>query len=108
MTPIALAIHGAAGRMGRRLIALAAEAPDGSPRFTVVAAIDRPQAPHVGHDAGALAGVADLKIPLTTSLGGAKPDVVIDFSAPAATRAILAECVTQKIPILIGTTGITA
>ena len=48
-----LAIHGAAGRMGRRLIALAAE----DPQLEVIAALDSQHHPALGTDAGTLAGV---------------------------------------------------
>ncbi len=43
---------------------------------------------------------------LTATLAG-NPDVIIDFSAPSATRALLKECVERKIALLIGTTGLT-
>ena len=100
-----IAIHGAAGRMGRRLIALASETPE---RFKMVAALDRAGAPEIGMDAGRMAGVAELGVPVTSELGSAKPEVMIDFSIPAAMRAILARCAQNKISLLIGTTGITA
>src|SRR6202012_3767154 len=45
--------------------------------------------------------------PPAPTLAG-NPDVIIDFSAPAATRALLKECVERKIALLIGTTGLTA
>lgn len=51
--PIALAIHGAAGRMGRRLVALGAK----DAMLKIAAAIDRPEAPWIGQDAGSLAGI---------------------------------------------------
>jgi 4-hydroxy-tetrahydrodipicolinate reductase len=104
MPTISLAIAGAAGRMGRRLIALAAEQHD---LLAVVAAIDAPNSPLLGKDAGALAGTAPLGIAITATLAG-KPDVLIDFSAAPATRLLIAECVQRKIAMVIGTTGLTA
>lgn len=103
MPPISLGITGAAGRMGRRLIALAAEQPD---VFELVAAIDTPTSPELGKDAGTLAGVAPNGIAITATLTGA-PQVMIDFSAPAATRTLLQQCTEKNIAMLIGTTGLT-
>jgi len=105
MTAISLAISGAAGRMGRRLIALAGEQPE---LFRVVAAIDAPASPDQGKDAGELAGIKPLGVPVSTTLGAAHPEVVIDFSAAPATRALIAECVNRNIALLIGTTGLAA
>jgi 4-hydroxy-tetrahydrodipicolinate reductase len=105
MPPISLAITGAAGRMGKRLVALAAEQPA---VFTVVAALDAAGSPAVGQDAGVVAGAGPVGVPVTAGLpAGVRPDVVIDFSAAAGTRAILPVCVERKIGLLIGTTGLT-
>ena len=46
-----LIINGAAGRMGRRIAALAVE----SGRFDIIAAVDSPDNPDIGADAGLLA-----------------------------------------------------
>ncbi|HVS72696.1 MAG TPA: 4-hydroxy-tetrahydrodipicolinate reductase [Phycisphaerae bacterium] len=104
MSTVSLAISGAAGRMGRRLIALAAEQPG---EFMVSAALDAPNSPAQNQDAGTLAGVAALGVPVTAQMQ-TTPQVVIDFSVPAATRALLAQCVERKIALVIGTTGLTA
>ncbi len=79
-----LAIHGARGRMGQRLVALA-EADDG---LSVAASfdVDKPIA------AGALGGV----------------DVVIDFSVPDALPVVLASVVEAGVPLVLGTTGLSA
>ena len=52
--PIQLIVHGAAGRMGRRVVALAAD----DANFQLTAAIDHQGNPLLGQDAGLLAGVA--------------------------------------------------
>jgi 4-hydroxy-tetrahydrodipicolinate reductase len=101
MPPIKLAIHGAAGRMGQRLIALAASDKD----LTVAAAIDRAGHPSLGQDAGQLAGAGALGVPLTASLDAAV-DVIIDFSSPAGALAIANTCRRQKVPLVVATTGI--
>ena len=102
-TPILLGIAGAAGRMGRRLIALAGEQPD---VFKLAAAIDAPSCPDLGKDAGVLAGVAPAGVALTATLAG-NPQVMVDFSVPAATRALVRQCMERRIALLIGTTGLT-
>lgn len=103
MSPISLGIAGAAGRMGRRLIALAAEQPG---TFKLVAAIDAPGSPELGKDAGILAGVPANEMAITAALTG-EPLVMVDFSAPSATRSLLRQCVEKKIAMVIGTTGLT-
>ena len=98
-----LAIHGAAGRMGRRLIALGQADPD----LTLAAAVDHAGHPEQGTDAGQLAGTAHLGVSLAKALPDAGIDVVIDFSLPAGFRAALAHCVRTATPIVVGTTGLT-
>lgn len=96
-----LVVVGAAGRMGRRVVALAVE----SGRFDVVAAIDKPDHPEAGKDAGLLAGVGTLNVPL----GDAWPsgaDVAIDFSLPEAADQTVKNCTTNGIPLVMGTTGL--
>jgi 4-hydroxy-tetrahydrodipicolinate reductase len=99
-----IAIHGAGGRMGRAIVRAIAE--DGSLRLA--AAIDR-ASELVGHDAGALAQCGDAGVRVTSdreAIGGA--DVVIDFSAPAATALMARRCAQAGIPMMIGTTGLDA
>ena len=97
-----LVIHGAAGRMGRRLVALAAE----DPQLRLVAAVDVPDHQRLGADAGELAGVGKLGVPLADALPvRAEPDVAIDFSLPAGTEAFLPICVASRLPLVVATTG---
>jgi len=96
-----LAIHGAAGRMGRRLIALTVA----DKELTLAAALDVAGHPRLGDDAGVLAGVGPLGVPLTASLE-VPVDVVIDFSLPAGTEAIVKTCVEKKLPLVTATTGL--
>jgi 4-hydroxy-tetrahydrodipicolinate reductase len=98
--PYRIAIHGAAGRMGQRLIALSAADKD----LTLAAAIDAPQHPRLGEDAGTVAGVKPLGVPISASLDTAV-DVVIDFSVPAAAEKILDVCLEKRIPLVLATTG---
>lgn len=101
MSKTRIAIHGAAGRVGQRLIALAAA----DPALTVAAAVDTPQHPRQREDAGTIAGIAPLGVLLTSALE-VPVDVVIDFSVPAAAEAMVATCVEKKTPIVVATTGL--
>ena len=104
MSTISLGIAGAAGRMGRRLIALAAEQPDA---FKLVSAFDAPTSPELGKDAGVVAGAGASGVAITATLTG-EPQVIVDFSVPAATRTLVRQCAERKIAMVVGTTGLTA
>lgn len=100
-----IAINGAGGRMGQRLVSLAKD----DPALAVVAALDAPGASVLGRDAGELAGIGTIGLPIVDELPlSVKPDCVIDFSAPAGTMAILPVCVGRQIPLVVATTGHTA
>lgn len=101
MNPLRIAIHGAAGRMGRRLVALAT-ADEG---LSVVAALESPGHPRLGEDAGPIAGAGQLGVPLSESLD-VEVDVVIDFSVPEAVEAIFETCVERRLPLVTATTGL--
>jgi len=77
-----IAVVGAAGRMGTRLLALIEQAADLK-----------------------LVGAFASQSPRTWS---SKPDVLIDFSSPEGTRAWLAICRENRVPMIIGTTGLDA
>lgn len=98
-----IAITGAAGRMGRRLIALASE----NSALGLAAALEGAGSPALGEDAGSLAGIKLLGVPVAASLASSA-DVLIEFSLPAGTLHWLNVCIEKKIPIVIGTTGQTA
>lgn len=99
--PIAVAIHGAAGRMGQRLIALGSSDPD----VAICAALERTGHQQLGEDAGLLAGVGTLNVKLADSLT-TRPDVVIDFSTPEGAQSISQRCQDQQIPLVMATTGL--
>jgi 4-hydroxy-tetrahydrodipicolinate reductase len=98
-----LAIHGAAGRMGQRVTALAAK----DSRFRVVAALESANHPLLGKDAGIIAGVGDIGVPLGV-VGESDADVIIDFSVPDAAVAVVAHCVGANRPVVVATTGLDA
>lgn len=97
---IKIAISGAAGRMGRRIIALAAQ----DDEFRCVAAFEVGGTSAIGKDAGEIAGIGGLSLPVTDR-ASAEFDVLIDFSTPAGAMHRLAECMRMSRPIVIGTTG---
>lgn len=99
-----IAVCGAGGRMGRALIA-AVHAAEGA---TLTAAVERAESSLIGADAGELAGIGRLGVTLAGSLADVidQFDVVIDFTAPAATVAHLALCKSHGKAIVIGTTGL--
>ncbi len=82
-----LIINGAGGRMGRRILALAVE----SERFDIVGAIERPQHPDIGADAGKLAGIGEINVTLESEPPDSA-DVMIDFSLPEATDRVVNHC----------------
>lgn len=88
--PIKVAIHGAAGRMGR--------------------AIERA----IRDDTGfAIAGLLDRETSERLLRGGMEEalrniDVLIDFSSPGSTAAMARECMRSKTKMVIGTTGLDA
>jgi 4-hydroxy-tetrahydrodipicolinate reductase len=97
-------IHGAGGRMGQRLIHLLSE----DCTLALSAALESSASPYLGRDAGELCGLGNLGVPISSSLPpGERLDVLIDFSVPAATLAILPVCVQRRIPIVVATTGFT-
>lgn len=98
---IKLAITGACGRMGTRLVALATA----DKAFDLVAAIDKPDCAQLARDAGEIAGVGSIGLPITIDLQP-KPQVLIDFTAPAAMRHWLKTCHDRGIAMVIGTTGL--
>ena len=98
---IKLGVNGAAGRMGRRIVALA----HGDPEFAVTAALESKGSPHQGHDAGELAGVGPIGVLIQGELSAAV-DVVIDFSTPDGLVALAEECGRRKIPLVAATTGL--
>jgi 4-hydroxy-tetrahydrodipicolinate reductase len=96
-----IAITGAAGRMGQRLVALSRQ--DGA--FELVGAIERPDHPTQARDAGEVAGAGAIGLPVTFDLRPT-PQVLIDFTVPASMRHWLKTCRDRGIAMVIGTTGL--
>ncbi|MEC9314731.1 MAG: 4-hydroxy-tetrahydrodipicolinate reductase, partial [Pseudomonadota bacterium] len=71
------------------------------------AAIDRADSSLIGADAGELAGVGKLNVALSSDVDAATKvsDIVIDFTLPEVTMALLPHCVANQCRPVIGTTG---
>lgn len=98
-----LIINGAAGRMGRRILALAVE----SGQFNIVGAVETPGHPDLDKDAGIIAGVGQIGLTIDSAIP-ASANVLIDFSLPDATDSVLRHCVDHNIALVLGTTGLSA
>lgn len=98
-----IAITGAAGRMGRNLIQACHET-DG---VELAAALEHPEHPLQGSDAGELAGIGKNGVTLGADLAAVTGsfDVLIDFTRPGPTLANLALCRKAGHRMVIGTTG---
>ena len=99
---IRIAINGAAGRMGRRIAALAIE----TEQFDIVSGVEMPGNEAIGKDIGELAGLGPFGVKISDRLEG-DPQVIIDFSLPEGTLAILPAARARKVAMVIGTTGLT-
>jgi len=100
-----IAVNGACGRMGQRIIQLAHE----DKELASIAAIDAPHHPLQGQDVGEMAGIGRMGLAVSSKLpDGERPDAVVDFSTPEGTLAILRTCRDRQIPLVVATTGHTA
>ncbi|HYE34543.1 4-hydroxy-tetrahydrodipicolinate reductase [Methylocaldum sp.] len=102
---IKVGIIGGAGRMGHALI----HACLSTHGMLLTAVVERKGSPAVGKDAGELAGLPKLDIPVIDDLASviADLDVVIDFTRPESTMEHLAVCREHGKRLVIGTTGFT-
>jgi 4-hydroxy-tetrahydrodipicolinate reductase len=77
---------------------------------TLVAAMDREGCELLGQDLGALTGRSPSGVCITSDVEEflSNVEVVIDFSIASATAKLLPLCAGQRIPMVIGTTGLDA
>jgi len=97
---IRVVVSGAAGRMGRTLVRLIAEAED----LELAGAVEASGHPCLGASAGALAGAAGLDLPVAEALP-ASFDVLVDFSLPEGSLGRIEACAAAAVPCVVGTTG---
>jgi 4-hydroxy-tetrahydrodipicolinate reductase len=101
---LSVGVHGALGRMGRRLIELIAQ----DPGLRLGAALVSERNPNLGQDANIMVGLAAAGVSVCHSLPDvAAIDVMIDFSLPAAAVNVAECCRRRNIPLVVGTTGFT-
>jgi 4-hydroxy-tetrahydrodipicolinate reductase len=98
-----IAIAGAAGRMGRALL----EAVQQTEGVSVTATFEHSEHSLLGSDAGLLAGIGEIGIPLSADMAALTDafDVLIDFTRPQGTLTNLAVCRAAGRRMVIGTTG---
>ncbi|WP_415380777.1 4-hydroxy-tetrahydrodipicolinate reductase [Halosimplex sp. TS25] len=94
----AIAVNGAAGRMGRTVIETAAERDD----VEVVVGFHASDAGEV--DGVPVVGAASVP----DALAEYDPDAVVDFSTPEAALGIVDACVEEDVALVVGTTGFDA
>lgn len=104
--PIKTAVIGAAGRMGRMLVAQVMETPE----LVLTGATEIPGSPFIGQDAGVVAGKGPAKVLITDDVQVALADaeVLIDFTVAPATRALIPVAGAKGVNMVIGTTALTA
>ncbi len=102
---VKIAVNGALGRMGSRILNLAYRSQD----FKITAAFEHSQCEFLGKDLGTALGInQSLKVKLTKlsteTLEGS--DVLIDFSSPEGVERSLETALKAKTALVIGTTGL--
>lgn len=97
-----IAVCGAAGRMGQRIVVAIREA-----GCTLSGALERPGHELIGQDAGVVAGCGPLGVPITDDLNRVVEgcDVMIDFTTPKVSLKNIEVCGLKKKPIVVGSTG---
>ncbi len=102
---IKIAVCGAAGRMGGRIIAAIKEAEGAE----LSGALERPGHSMLGMDAGMVAGVGSNHVKISDDINAVVQgcDVLIDFTTPKVSLKNLEVCNLHKKAIVIGSTGFT-
>jgi 4-hydroxy-tetrahydrodipicolinate reductase len=101
MNKMRVVVIGAAGRMGRAIVRLAAS----DPAFQVAAAVGLSGDATLGEDAGVLAGVGNLGVPVRETCD-VPIDLAIDFSSPTGLAASAKWCAAKRVGLVSGTTGL--
>src|SRR6266542_856493 len=97
-----IGVNGACGRMGQRIVQLAYE----DKELTVAAAIETPGHPQQGRDIGEVVGLGKIGVLVNSFVPiEQRLNVIIDFSMPEGTMAILPTCLDRKVPLVVATTG---
>ncbi|HMF19742.1 MAG TPA: 4-hydroxy-tetrahydrodipicolinate reductase [Gemmataceae bacterium] len=100
-----IGVNGACGRMGQRIVQLVHE----DHGLTIGAALEAAGHPRLGQDIGEVAGIGSIGVQVASSVSlDQRLDVMIDFSLPEGTMAVLPICLERQIPLVVATTGHTA
>jgi len=106
---IRVVVCGACGRMGRLIVRQVA----GQKDMRLVGAVEAPGAGEIGSDAGELAGVGKLGVPVTGAeklhelLASQRPDVLVDFTNAASAVENVRRAAEAGVSVVVGTTGFT-
>jgi 4-hydroxy-tetrahydrodipicolinate reductase len=97
-------VCGAAGRMGSTLVRLIQE----NRAMKLVGAVEFAGNQHVDRDAGEVAGVGKIGVPISTRLEPPSKGqtVIVEFTAPDATLEHVKIAAKKNVPIVVGTTGL--
>jgi 4-hydroxy-tetrahydrodipicolinate reductase len=104
MDKMKIAVTGAAGRMGRELVRAVHARTD----CVVAGAVEAEGSLALGQDAGLLAGLGKIGVPITSDALElfAKVEAVLDFTAPKASVEFAALAANARIVHVLGTTGL--
>ena len=100
-----VAVNGASGRMGSRIIALMDEFTD----MKLGGAVEQPDHPLIGKDVGKALGGHHKGIPVVNQLHQLPDDIdiIIDFTTPPSTLECIQWAAEKGISVVSGTTGLT-
>ncbi|AXV37021.1 MAG: 4-hydroxy-tetrahydrodipicolinate reductase [Methanobacterium sp. BRmetb2] len=104
---IKVAVTGACGRMGSKIIKTILEQKD----MEIVAAIEAPNTPLEGKDVGELIGIGTLDVPVNGSqnlgpvLKESKADILVDFTIADAAVETIKTTASNNVNLVVGTTG---
>lgn len=100
-----LIVSGAGGRMGRLFVSIIVR----EKQHQLAGALEAPSVPFVGQDAGELAGVGKVGVPIVSDYAAiARPDTVtLDFTNAEASLGHLEVAAATGAAIVVGSTGFT-
>lgn len=103
-------VYGALGRMGQMVVRTLLGPPESSADATaaLVSAIVPAHSPYIGRDIGPLVGLGTAGVSTTADLAYALSvcQVIIDFSAPAASAILAPVAAETGVALVVGTTGL--
>lgn len=101
---IRLVVTGAAGRMGKMILSLAAK----DAEFKITGAVEDAKHPAVGSDVGQMLGLKTSGVKVTADLDAAlkDADAVIDFTHFSVTENHIQSAIRNKVGFVLGTTGL--